>query len=328
LKPKIFVDGSYGTTGLRIMDHLTARNDLEILMISPRDKKNLRTRMKFYKEADVVILCLPDEAAKEAVKMICNTKTKIIDASSAHRCAEGWVYGLPEIYRSKCSLIKLRHKIRKARLVSVPGCYATGFALCVNPLVCRALVDSSSPIFCTAITGYSGGGKKMIKEYESSHASQTKNMNARPKNLDGNHRHLPEMKKYSFLDIDVFFLPIVDNYYQGMRVCVSLVSPNHDFLNPENIRRYLAEAYDQEKFIKVIEAAETKKVGSGFLKPMWHLNQTNGVEISVFGRTNYVNIIADLDNLGKGSSGAAIQNMNLMLGLPETTGLIQERQRL
>lgn len=323
MKPNIFIDGNSGTTGLKITERLSARTDLKILEIDPLERKNPEAKKKIYREADVVILCLPDEAAIEAAKIIGRSKTKIIDASTAHRVTDGWVYGLPEIYFPKqYQKKKMRKMIMEARCVSVPGCYATGFALCVNPLANSGLIDTSMPIYCTAITGYSGGGKKMIAEYKSYGPERRDDVCCRPKNLDGNHKHLPEMKKYSFLDCKPSFSAIVGNFYQGMTVHVSISNPKHDFLTPAKVRIKLKNAYCGEKFIKIINIDEIKKIGDGFPKSIENLKNTNKVRILVAGRAGYVNIFAFFDNLGKGSSGAAVQNLNLMLGLPETSGLL------
>jgi len=321
MKPKIFIDGDSGTTGLKIRQRLMNRMDLEILEIDREKRKDADAKRKIYRQADLVILCLPDDAAKEAVRLCDNPKTKIIDCSTAHRCASGWIYGLPEIF-SACGVAeKLRERIQAARLVANPGCYPTAFGAMVNPLSNLEIIDYQTPIFCWAKTGYSGGGKKMIEEFESAGPEEAAEICCRTKNHNLNHRHLPEMKKHSFLEQEPLFFPTVANFFQGMQVNVLISNPHLAFCTPEEIRTALAGFYATEKFIKVAGAAETEIIGDGFLPP-YALNNTNFLEIFVFGTSGRINLVARLDNLGKGSSGAAVQNMNLMLGLPETTGLL------
>jgi N-acetyl-gamma-glutamyl-phosphate reductase len=321
MKPKIFIDGDAGTTGLKIRERLKHRPDLEILQIAVKKRKDLAEKKKLYDKANLVILCLPDDAAREAVLLINDRKTKIVDCSTAHRCETGWAYGLPELRKGKSRSEKYRQLIKTAQRVSVPGCYATGFTLAVNPLSSPELINPNMPIFCTAITGYSGGGKEMIKHFETFHPRNAPEICCRSKNLDGKHKHLPEMKMYSLLNNEPSFIPVVGNFYNGMLVHVSLIDHGCSFLTPEFVRIELEGVYRDEKFIKVISKEETDKIGSGFLSPTT-LNETNRAEIFIFGQSGNITLVTRLDNLGKGSSGAAVQCMNLMLGIEETAGLL------
>jgi N-acetyl-gamma-glutamyl-phosphate reductase len=321
MKPKIFIDGGGGTAGLKLSDRLKNRRDLEILRINRKKRKDPGEKEKIYGQADIVFLCLPDDAARKAARLIDTRKTRIIDTSTAHRCAEGWVYGLPELLKKNSRSEKYRQLIKISRRVSVPGCYATGFALCVNPLSGSGLISRDLPIICMAITGRSGGGRKMIAEYESYGPERMEEICCRIKNLDLNHKHLPEMEKYSLLKNKPLFFPVVGNFFQGMLVTIPLIDYGCHFFKPEIIRDELKNTYQGENFVRVVGAEETEKISAGFLSPT-ALNDTNRAEIFVFGESGSILLVARLDNLGKGSSGAAVQCMNLMLGIPETTGLI------
>jgi len=313
MKYKIFVDGSEGTTGLKINERLAFRDDLEILKIDSDKRKDADERKKYINNADIVFLCLPDPAAKEAVSLIENPSTKVIDASTAHRTDINWAYGLPELSAAH------RNKIKSSYRVAVPGCYATGFISIMYPLVAAGLVPKDYPVTIHAISGYSGGGKKRIEEYESPEGNPYESPQLYGLGLT--HKHIPEMTKISGLDSEPIFSPIISSFYNGMSVCV----PLHRRLLPANlskeaIHQYLAKHYSNEKFIKVMPLGCESSYTNSFLGAT-RVNDTNYLEIYVAGNDEQIMLISVLDNLGKGSSGAAIQNMNIMLGLNEDLGL-------
>lgn len=312
---KIFVDGQHGTTGIKIFDRLKNHDGIEIIEIPEQDKKNPVEKEKRFAKADIVILCLPDEASREAMKTLKNVNAKVIDTSTAYRVDPEWVYGMPELDKFS------REKIRGAKWVSNPGCYPTGFLLALAPLVKNGVLPRDYPVTSYAITGYSGGGRNMITEFESYGEKRREEVCSRPKNLDLKHKHLPEMKKYAHLKENPLFVPIVGNFYNGMLVFL----PLHPALltgkfTPGDIREILAERYEKEPFISVVSKEETEVISSGFISPTG-LNGTNRVEIFVTGHEEQILVISRLDNLGKGASGAAVQNMNIMLGFDENEGL-------
>ncbi len=309
MKPKVYIDGKEGTTGLQIFDRLGQRDDIDLLLIDEEKRKDASERKKLLNEADIAFLCLPDAAAKEAVALIENSRTRVIDASTAHRTAEGWVYGLPELSPQQ------RADVEKARFVANPGCHATGFIITVYPLVQAGIISKDHPLTCFSLTGYSGGGKKMIANYEAEgRASELSSPGLYDLNLS--HKHLPEMVKVTGLTRPPVFCPIVDDYYKGMATSIGL----HTGLlakacTAEDIRLFLANHYRGQRFVKV-----APNLGSGTLYADY-ASGTNELEITVSGNGDHVLITARFDNLGKGASGAAVQNMNIMLGLPEETGL-------
>ncbi len=313
MKYKIYVDGSEGTTGLKINERLERRNDIEILRIDPEKRKDINERKKYINDADIVFLCLPDAAAKEAVTLAENPSTKIIDASTAHRINPDWAYGLPELS------IGHREKIQNSKRVAVPGCYATGFISIVHPLVAGNILPKDYPVTCHALSGYSGGGKKLIAQYESpeGHSFDSPQLYA----LGLSHKHIPEMAVISGLDHQPIFSPIVCSYFKGMSVCVplyrTLLSGNPSM---EKIHEFFTDYYSNEKFIKVMPLGTEKEFPNSFLGAT-RVNDTNYLEIYVTGNEEQIMLVSVLDNLGKGSSGAAIQNMNIMLGFDEDTGL-------
>jgi N-acetyl-gamma-glutamyl-phosphate reductase len=309
----VFIDGQHGTTGLKIAERLAARPDLEVLRIPEQQRKDPEARRRFLNAADFVILCLPDDAARESVRLIENPSVRVLDASSAHRTAEGWVYGIPELGPE--------HKARIAATarLSVPGCYPTGFVLALHPLISTGLVPASYPVTTYAITGYSGGGRPMIEDFQST--ADPAEYAARPKNLTLAHKHLPEMRKYAGITRLPLFVPIVANVLQGMLVFVPLY---RDLLpagsDAEALRSRLREHYEGQPFVRVATRAESEAVGDGFLSPT-ACNDTNNLDLFVFDKEDRILLIARLDNLGKGASGAAVQNLNLMMGVDEATGL-------
>ena len=308
MKPKVYIDGKEGTTGLQIYDRLAARTDIELLLIDEDKRKDTQERKKLLNAADLVFLCLPDAAAREAVSLVENPNTRIIDASTAHRTAEGWVYGFPE-------LTGQRSKIRAARRVANPGCHATGFLSCAAPLVSLGVLSADYPATCYSLTGYSGGGKKMIAQYEGDKTDDL--FSPRTYGLDLNHKHLPEMRKYAGLTHPPVFCPVVDDYYKGMETVLML---RNDLLpgqpSAEDICELLAGYYEGQALVKVAPfgAHPAQLAANAFAG-------RDDLEILVCGGRDRTIVTALFDNLGKGASGAAVQNMNLMLGFGETEGL-------
>lgn len=313
---KVFVDGQEGTTGLRINEYLLKRNDLEILHINPDERKDPEARRVLLNEADIAFLCLPDSAALESVSLVNNDKTRIIDASTAHRTNKEWVYGLPELKKSQ------RDFIKNSKRVTVPGCHATGFALSTYPLIAQGILPLDYPITCTSVTGYSGGGKIRIQNYENGEFSGIHS----PKyySLGLNHKHLPEMIHVSGLVHTPIFTPIICNYYNGMVTAIPLVPRLlNKKVTANDITDLFSEYYSGNALIRVLPYEKDPYLENGFLNTEGLIN-TDSFEILVFGSEEQILVMTRFDNLGKGASGAAIQNMNLMLGIEETTGLIIE----
>lgn len=313
MKPKIYIDGKDGTTGLQIYDRLAARSDIDLLLIDEDKRKDPAERKKLMAAADIVFLCLPDAAAVEAVALAEGTNARIIDASTAHRTAPGWVYGFPELREGQ------REAIAKAKYVANPGCHATGFIAIAAPLVQAGVLPADADLCCFSLTGYSGGGKKMIAQYEAAEKAETL-YSPGLYGLGQNHKHLPEMQKICGLTKPPVFTPIVDDYYKGMATTVPLhmdqltgVSALHE------VWQVLADHYAGEKLVRV--APE----GAGDLGGKLYGNAKagdNDLTLVAAGNDETFTITALFDNLGKGASGAAVQNMNIMLGLEETTGLM------
>lgn len=314
MKYTIFVDGQEGTTGLKIHEYLSKIPNIEVLKIETERRRDYETRRMLINEADVVFLCLPDSASRESISLISNNKTKIIDASTAFRTNKEWIYGLPELHKNQ------RNKIRNSSRVSVPGCHATGFILAIQPLIVGGIIPRDYPMSCYALTGYSGGGKKLISEYQNSNREQL--FAPRPYALNLNHKHLPEMQLYSGLSAAPLFTPIVGNYYQGDAVTIPLFPKLFlKDVNGKDIQELLASYYKDERFIRVMPYESEAYLEDGFFNPM-ECNHTNHLDIFVFGNKDQILIVSRFDNLGKGASGAAIQNMNLMLGFDEGLGLL------
>jgi N-acetyl-gamma-glutamyl-phosphate reductase len=315
MTPKVFIDGEAGTTGLQIRERLADRRDLEIVSIDPSRRKESAARAEMLNGADAVILCLPDDAAREAVTLIENPQVKVVDASTAHRVAPGWAYGFAEMCKTQ------RAAIAGAKRVSNPGCYPTGFIGLMRPLVEAGLVPREWPVTVNAVSGYSGGGKSMIAEFEDKSAPNYVETPFRLYALELQHKHVPEMHKHSGLTNAPVFSPSVGRYYKGMLVEVPL---NLQSLpgrpGAGDLRAALARFYEGERFIEVADLEETKAIKT--LDPEG-LNGANRMKLFVFAneRTGHARLVALLDNLGKGAAGAAVQNLNLMLGLDEAAGL-------
>lgn len=316
MKTRVFVDGQAGTTGLKIQAHLEQRQDLELLLVSEDKRKDTAERARLINEADIVFLCLPDDAAKESVSLVRsgNTKTRVLDASTAHRTHPEWAYGIPELSATH------RQAIQSSRRVAVPGCHASGFSLAVYPLVANGILPKDYPLSCQSLTGYSGGGKQMIATWEDP-ANRERTRAARPYALSMWHKHLPEMQATCGLALPPVFQPVVFDYFNGMIVSVPLhTSGLRAPTNAASIREVLHEHYAGSRFVDVAPYDPKPSVDDGYLDPT-ALNGTNRAEIFVFGDETRVNLCVRLDNLGKGASGAAVQCMNLMLGVDEGLGL-------
>ncbi len=312
---KIYVDGQEGTTGLQIQDYLAQRNDLNLLKIDAEKRKDLTARKELINEADLVFLCLPDAAAMESVSLIENKHTKVIDASTAHRTNKDWVYGLPELGNGQ------RERIASSTRVANPGCHATGFILLINPLIKMGILPTDYPVSCTSITGYSGGGRKLIEKYQQGENSQYID-SPKPYGLKLQHKHIPEMTALTGLDNPPVFLPVVSKYYKGMAVSVPLVTNRLETeTSAEDIQKRLSDFYAGEKFVNVMPYEDDSLLEDGNYFNIEACNGTNNVDIFAFGHEDQTLLIARFDNLGKGASGAAVQNMNLMLGLEEGLGL-------
>ena len=311
MKTKVFVDGQEGTTGLRINEYLAKRSDIEMLRIDADRRKDIETRRALLNEADVAFLCLPDAAAKESV-VLAGKNTCVIDASTAHRCHPDWAYGLPELAP------EYRQKVRTSKRIANPGCHATAFILLAHPLVKHGIIEPDTALNSYSITGFSGGGKKMIAEYEA--GTNAKLGSPRPYALGLTHKHLPEMQKHAGLTTAPIFVPVVSDFYKGLAVSVFLhPSQCKRSVTPSDIQEMYAEYYGDERFVKVMPLGDASLDAGQF--DVQACNDTNRVELFVFGNADRMVLMAREDNLGKGASGAAIQCMNAHLGLDEGLGL-------
>ncbi len=312
---KVFIDGREGTTGLRLAEKLEKRSDIKLIKIDNDLRKSALERRRLINESDYTFLCLPDDAAVESVSLVTNDNTKIIDASSAHRTNSIWAYGLPELSPEH------RQKISNSKRVAVPGCYATGFNAVMYPITLNKLIQPYHPVFCSAVSGYSGAGRKTISVYESEGKPDEYN-SPRYYSLGRHHKHLKEMMAVSELSYPPVFNPIIDNYYNGMIVTV----PFHmraiaKRITPKQVQELYTEHYKGQNFVKVMPFMGEGVLENGFLAANT-LKDTNIMQIFVFGCSDHFTVCARLDNLGKGASGAAVQCMNIMMGIDETTGLI------
>jgi N-acetyl-gamma-glutamyl-phosphate reductase len=309
----VFVDGQEGTTGLRIHDYLAARSDIEVLRIDADKRKDPAERARLLNAADVAFLCLPDAASREAAAMITNPRTCLIDASTAHRISPGWAFGLPELAPDQ------RDKIRASKRIANPGCHASAFILALRPLLDAGLLSPDALLSATSITGYSGGGKSMISEYETT--SERKLTSPRPYALGLNHKHLPEMARHTGLQQPPVFMPIVGPFYKGLAVSVPLhLSQIRAGAGVQDLHSALTSYYEGERFIRVMPMRDAATLESGFFD-VQACNDSNRVDLFLFGSETQALLIARLDNLGKGASGAAVQSMNVHLGLDEGLGL-------
>lgn len=313
MKYSVFVDGQEGTTGLRIHEYLAQRDDIEVLRIAVDKRKDDAERARLLNAADVAFLCLPDAAARAAVALVTNPNTCLIDASTAHRTVPGWAFGLPELVASQ------RDRIRQSKRIANPGCHSSGFILLMRPLVDAGLVPTSAPITVASITGYSGGGRKMIEQYES--GKDSKFDAPLPYGLNLAHKHIPEMTTHSGLEVDPVFMPIVGDFYKGLAVSVPLqLAQIGTRPSPEQVHATLVAHYAGERFIRVMPLRDPETLESTYFD-VQACNDTNRVDLFVFANATQAILIARLDNLGKGASGAAVQTMNVHLGLDEGSGL-------
>ena len=315
-KPRLFIDGHAGTTGLRIRDWLAGRDDVELKTLDEEDRKSEVARRDAIREADLAILCLPDNAAQVAAKWGIESSTRILDASSSHRVSDGWVYGLPELAPGQ------RNEIRDAQQVTNPGCYPSSFILLVRPLVDAGLLPADAPISVHALSGYSGGGKSLIKRWESADTGLQNHLFEAPYAVDRVHKHISEMQRYSGLLKAPQFVPAVGPFACGMRVQV----PIHQSLLASGVTgqaawNAISERYRGEPFVEVAPFTNGESIDEWSLDPT-ALNNTNRIRLHIFHNpAGHLLLVGLLDNLGKGASGVAIQSLNLMLGLDEETGL-------
>ncbi len=309
----VFVDGQEGTTGLRIHEYLAARRDVEVLRIDADKRKDNTERARLLNAADVAFLCLPDAAAREAAALVTNPRTCLIDASTAHRTKAEWVFGMPELAPGQ------REKLRHTKRIANPGCHASAFILLLRPLVDAGLVPAATTVSATSITGYSGGGKKMIEQYQAQPLEPALT-SPRPYGLALAHKHVPEMMAHTGLTQAPIFLPVVSNFYKGLAVTVPLPVAELG-TTPEAVHAALVARYAGERFVKVQPLRDPAVLEAGGYFDVQACNDTNRVDIFVFANERQAMLVARLDNLGKGASGAAVQAMNVHLGVDEALGL-------
>lgn len=312
---KIYIDGQEGTTGLKILERFENRNDVEILRISEEKRKDSAERAKFINMSDYTFLCLPDAASKEAVSFVDNDHVRIIDASTAHRTNPAWAYGFPELSAEH------REKIRTSNRVAVPGCYASGFASIVYPLVKNGVIPEDFPVFAYATSGYSGAGKKAIAVYEGDEKPYEYS-SPRQYALSQQHKHLPEMQAVSGLKYKPMFNPIICDYYSGMVVSVPLQTRQLDRKTTvEEVHEMYSRHYENARLVEVMPLMSADEQKAFFLASNT-LSGFNKMQVFVFGNDEQILLCSRLDNLGKGASGAAVQCLNIMMGIDETTGLV------
>ncbi len=312
-KHRVYVDGQEGTTGLRIHEYLAGRPDVELLRIDPDKRKDSQERARLLNAADVAFLCLPDAAAREAVALVDNPHTCLIDASTAHRIEPGWAFGLPVLAANQ------RERLCKGKRIANPGCHASAFILLLRPLVDAGLMPATAGVTATSLTGYSGGGKKMIEEYQAGGNERLKS--PRPYALGLAHKHIPEMMAHTGLATKPVFMPIVADFYKGLAVSVPLHLPALGAgVTAEALQAALARRYENERFIQVMPLNPMDALDGGCFD-VQACNDSNRVDLFVFSNGDQALLMARLDNLGKGASGAAVQSMNVHLGLDEGLGL-------
>jgi N-acetyl-gamma-glutamyl-phosphate reductase len=316
MRPRVYIDGQAGTTALRIREWLKGRDDLEVVTLPEELRKDPEARKKALKEARVVLLCLPDDAAREAASWLADSPVKILDASTAHRVNDGWVYGLPELVAGQ------RERIGQAQRVANPGCYASAVILFVRPLVDAGLLAPDTPLAIHALSGYSGGGRALIERWEDPKRNLLKLAHEAPYSIAKFHKHIPEIMRHGMLDTEPHFLPNVGPFRCGMRV--EIMIPAKARLKAGSGKamwEILAARYEKEKFVDVEPLTDASEADELTFDPQ-ALNDTNQIALTVLPhQSGHVLLMARLDNLGKGAAGVAIQNLNLMLGVPEETGL-------
>jgi N-acetyl-gamma-glutamyl-phosphate reductase len=309
MKKKIFIDGKAGTTGLRIYERLEMREDIEIILLSDDDRKDPAARKKALNSCDIAFLCLPDDAARESVSMIENENVTVIDTSTAHRTLDGWCYGFPELSD------ELAEKIKTSKRIAVPGCHASGFIALVKPLIDADFIDANELLACHSITGYSGGGKKMIADYESEERDALLDA-PRQYAITQQHKHLKEMKAITGLENAPIFCPIVSDFYSGMMVTVPLfASQLRNGKTVSDVKKLYADKYNTE-LVSYKESVDE----AGFVAATAYAAKDT-MTVSVAGNEERILLIALYDNLGKGASGAAVECMNIALGANKTQGL-------
>ncbi len=312
---KIYIDGQEGTTGLKILERFEGRNDIELIRIADEKRKDPAERARLINSADYVFLCLPDEASREAVSFVDNDHVRIIDASTAHRTNPGWAYGFPELSPEH------REKIKTSNRVAVPGCYASGFAAVVYPLVKNGIIPADYPVFAYATSGYSGAGKKAIAVYEGDDKPYEFN-SPRQYALSQQHKHLPEMQAVSGLTHKPMFNPMVCDYFSGMVVSVPIQTRTlNSSVTAKQVHEMYAKHYEGAKMVEVMPLMSADEQKSFFLASNT-LSGINKLQVFVFGNDEQILLCARLDNLGKGASGAAVQCLNIMMGIDETAGLV------
>ena len=315
MSQRIYIDGHVGTTGLRIRDWLGQRRDIEVLTLPDEQRKDASERRQAIQAADIAILCLPDDAAKEVAGWVSDADTRIIDASTAHRIAPDWVYGLPEMQRDQ------RDKIKQAKLVSNPGCYSSSSILLLRPLLDNGIITSDNLVFIQALSGYSGGGKSLIEKWQDESGELPRLPFEAPYAYSWKHKHIPEIQRYSGLLNEPQFVPAVGAFHSGMRVQIPLHKGILNGHNAETIQTVYAERYASEHFIKLHALASGEPYDEMSFDPRC-CNNTNRIELRVLAHPDgHVSLMAVLDNLGKGASGMAIQSLNLMMDVAEDAGL-------
>ena len=316
MRPKIYIDGQAGTTALRIRDWLAGRSDLEVVTLPEELRKDPAARKKALQDAAIVLLCLPDDAAREAANWLADSPVRILDASTAHRVTDGWVYGLPELVAGQ------RERIASAKRVANPGCYSSAVILLVRPLVDAGLIAAATPLSIHALSGYSGGGRTLIERWEDPKRGLLNLPHAAPYSIGKLHKHIPEIIRYGALTMEPQFLPSVGPFRCGMRV--EIMIPARAVPKPvtgKAMWETLSARYDKEEFVEVELLTDASEADEFTFDPQAH-NDTNRISLCVLPhQSGHVLLMARLDNLGKGAAGVAIQNLNLMLGVPEETGL-------
>jgi len=316
MRPRIYIDGQAGTTALRIRDWLAGRDDLEVVTLPEALRKDHAARKKALHDANVVLLCLPDDVSREAANWLANSPVRILDTSTAHRVTDGWVYGLPELVAGQ------RERIAKAKKVANPGCYSSAVILLVRPLVDAGLIAPDTPLSIHALSGYSGGGRSLIERWEDPKRKLIALPHEAPYSIGKLHKHIPEIIRYGALSVEPQFLPNVGPFRCGMRVEITI--PAKALPKPgtgKAMWETLAARYDKEAFVEVEPLTDVSTADEFAFDPQVH-NDTNRISLSVLPhQSGHVLLMARLDNLGKGAAGVAIQNLNLMLGIPEGTGL-------